>query len=131
MSTEINAAHRLIAASAEDAIREAINSAPHQTIGKPFPVVTHFNGVTVPFMAFITRIANSAEQIRGNFTKVDLTTVKWGLLIKGHPKCWIAVHYVLDQKNRLKEGGLPRSIEQHEAEKFFHDCGIPVPPQHE
>lgn len=128
MTTGINAAHRLIAASAEDALREAINNAPNQHIGKPFPVVTHFNGVTVPFMAYITRIANSAEQMRGSFTKVTLTTVKWGLLIKGLPKCWIAAHYILDQKNRLKESGLPSRIEDHEAEKFFRDCGIPVPP---
>jgi hypothetical protein len=124
---QINAASRLITASAEQAIRDAINAVPHQSIGKPFPVVTHFNGTTVPFMAHITRIANSAEQMRGNYSKVDLLTVKWGLLVKGHPKCWIAMHYVLDQKNRLKEGGLPKQLDEQEAHEFFHKCGLPIP----
>lgn len=132
----LNAAARLtgteVTASAEDAIREAINAVPHQTIGKPFPVVTQFNGVQVPFMAFISRIANSAEQARGLYTKVILTTVKWGTLMKGGPKCWISDQYELTQKNKLVQAkALPKEMSEHEAEQFFHTCGVPVPPHHQ
>jgi hypothetical protein len=132
----LNAATRLVAshqvqASAEQAIREAINSAPHQHLGKPFPIVVHYNGVTLPFMAYIARIANPAEQSRGLKTKVTLTTVKWGLLLKGHPKTWISTQYELDGKDNLKPSkSLPKEIDEHEAEQFFHTCGVPVPAHH-
>lgn len=128
----LNAGTRILAANAGDAIRDAIAKAPHSPIKKPFPIVAHFNGTSVPFLAYIARVATGPEQARGLLTRITLTTIRWGLLVKGHPKCWIASQYTLTGKNELVEaGGLPKSVGQHEAEHFFHQCGVPVPPHHE
>lgn len=117
----------LVTASAEEAIREAVNNAPHKPIGKPFPVVTKFNGRTVPFLALISKLPSGAEQQRGILSKVYLSTVKWGVLVKGHEPTWIEDKYILDGKNNFKYNGLPRQIDEHEAKEFFHAVGLPMP----
>lgn len=127
----VTASSRLLA-SAESEIREAIYKQDSVPMGRPFPLVVHFNGSTVPFMAVIAKVPSASEQQRGILSKVALTTVKWGLLLKGSPKCWIAISYELNGRNQLVNGkALPRAIEAHEAKEFFHKCGVPVPAHHE
>lgn len=129
---QLNAANRLAstevtAGAAEDAIRESVNSAPHKPVGKPFPVVTKFNGRTVPFFATIVKLPSGSEQSRGILSKIYLSTVKWGVLLKGDPPTWIEDKYVLDGKNNLKPNGLPTSISEDDAKAFFHAVGLPMP----
>jgi hypothetical protein len=129
---QLNAATRLAstevtAGPAEQAIRKSVNEAPNKPIGKPFPVVTHFNGRAVPFLATIVKLPSVKEQQRGILSKIYLSTVKWGVLIKGDAPSWIEDKYILDGKNSLKPNGLPRTIDEHAAKEFFHTVGLPMP----
>lgn len=118
----------VIAATAEDAIRDAISKAKDVVIGKPFYFVVEFNGRKVPFQGLISKLPSAAEQKRGIMSSVKLTTLRYGPLVRGSEPTWNAVHYVLDGRNTLKDGrGLPNSVSEDEAKAFFKACKLPVP----
>lgn len=126
-AVELNAAERLVASSGEQAIRDAVASAGNTSIGKPFPIKVNFNGRTVPFLVVISKLPSGSEQVRGVKSKLYLTTVKRGKLMRSDPETWIIDHYTLDGKDRLKPEGLPKNIDEQDAADFFRQVGMPMP----
>ncbi len=119
-------ASRILAATAEETIREAIDRAK-VTLGKPFYIKVKFNGKTVPFCCWINRLPTAAQQMRGMYAKVTLQTLYFRPMLKGLPPTWNIHQFVLDGKNRLKEDGLPKATSEEYAKDFFKNCGIPMP----
>jgi len=116
------------AATAEDAIRDAVSTAKGVAIGKPFYFVVEFNGRKVPFQGVIPKVPSVAEQNRGIKSNVKLITLRYGPLVRGSAPTWNAIHYVLDGRNTLKPGrGLPSAVSVDEAKAFFKACKIPMP----
>lgn len=123
---QINAAQRLIASSAEQLIRDAVNDA-RPTLGKAFPLTVKVGSVTRHFMAEITKVPSARDQQRGIKSLVNLMTVHWGKLIKSMDPGWIATYYVLDGRDNLKDSrSYPQQLDENEAKAFWkHFGGMP------
>lgn len=122
-AARVLASTSISAASAEQAIREAVNEASY-SIGKPFYIKTKFNGVMVPFEAVVNKLPSGSEQARGLKSRVILQTVKRGRLIAGDELSWLMHTFELNGKDQFKPIGYPKKISDKDAESFLKHFGI-------